>query len=82
MREELGIEVRPVERLPDRWSLKPGYVLEVWTATLVSGEPRPLQDHDEVRWLTPDRLDDVDWLEADRPAVVEAGRAWIHAPGT
>ncbi|HCA87056.1 MAG TPA: DNA mismatch repair protein MutT [Streptomyces sp.] len=74
LREELGVEVEPVERIPGLWQLSPPYVLQVWTARLVSGEPRPLQDHDELRWLTPDRAGEVDWLDQDRPAVAEAVR--------
>ncbi|MFJ8072903.1 (deoxy)nucleoside triphosphate pyrophosphohydrolase [Streptomyces sp. NPDC096176] len=74
LREELGIETEPVERLPGEWPLKPGYVLRVWTVRLLSGDPRPLQDHDALRWLAPGELDDVDWLEQDRPAVAEWAR--------
>lgn len=74
LREELGVEVEPLEPLPGEWALKPGYVLRVWTAALRSGEPRPLEDHDELRWLSPDRVDEVDWLDEDRPAVAEAMR--------
>ncbi|HET6856596.1 MAG TPA: (deoxy)nucleoside triphosphate pyrophosphohydrolase, partial [Streptomyces sp.] len=63
LREELGVEVRPLERIPGEWPLKPGLVLQVWTARLLSGAPRPLQDHDELRWLTPrEAVDAVDWL--------------------
>ncbi|MEV5242194.1 (deoxy)nucleoside triphosphate pyrophosphohydrolase [Streptomyces cinnamoneus] len=72
LREELGIEAEPLERIEGEWPLKPGYVLQVWTARLLAGEPRPLEDHDELRWLTPDRIDEVDWLEQDRPAVALA----------
>ncbi|MEU9979755.1 (deoxy)nucleoside triphosphate pyrophosphohydrolase [Streptomyces sp. NPDC050856] len=71
LREELGIETEPGERVPGEWPLAPGYVLQVWTARLVSGEPRPLQDHDELRWLHRHELDTVDWLDQDRPAVAE-----------
>ncbi|MFD3324287.1 (deoxy)nucleoside triphosphate pyrophosphohydrolase [Streptomyces sp. NPDC058701] len=74
LREELGVEAEPLERIPGEWPLKPGLVLHVWTARLVSGEPAPLEDHDELRWLRPDELDSVDWLDQDRPAVAEAGR--------
>ncbi|MFH8365808.1 (deoxy)nucleoside triphosphate pyrophosphohydrolase [Streptomyces sp. NPDC018031] len=74
LREELGVEVEPLEALPGEWPLKPGYVLQVWTAALRSGVPRPLEDHDELRWLTPETVHEVDWLEADRPAVAEAVR--------
>jgi 8-oxo-dGTP diphosphatase len=74
LREELGVETEPVERIPGEWPLKPGYVLQVWTARLLSGEPRALQDHDDVRWLAPHETDEVDWLDQDRPAVAEAAR--------
>lgn len=74
LREELGVETEPGERIPGEWPLKPGYVLQVWTARLVSGEPRPLEDHDALRWLAPHEIDAVDWLDQDRPAVAEAAR--------
>ncbi|WP_175437785.1 (deoxy)nucleoside triphosphate pyrophosphohydrolase [Streptomyces sp. WMMB 322] len=69
LREELGIEVEPLERLPGEWPLQPGVVLHVWRARLLKGQPQPLQDHDEVRWLTPATAFEVDWLDQDRPAV-------------
>ncbi|GAA2719881.1 (deoxy)nucleoside triphosphate pyrophosphohydrolase [Streptomyces luteosporeus] len=74
LREELGVEAEPLERIAGQWPLKPGYVLQVWTARLVAGDPQPLQDHDELRWLAPGDIDDVDWLEQDRPAVAAAAR--------
>ncbi|MEU1279936.1 (deoxy)nucleoside triphosphate pyrophosphohydrolase [Streptomyces sp. NPDC005805] len=74
LREELDIETEPVERVPGQWPLKPGYVLQVWTVRILSGRPRPLQEHDAVRWLAPHERDDVDWLDQDRPAVAEAVR--------
>ncbi|MGW2590540.1 (deoxy)nucleoside triphosphate pyrophosphohydrolase [Streptomyces sp. NPDC001515] len=74
LREELGIETEPLERLPGEWPLGRGLVLRVWTARLVSGVPAPLQDHDELRWLGPGETGTVDWLEQDRPAVEEAAR--------
>ncbi|MFJ2293633.1 (deoxy)nucleoside triphosphate pyrophosphohydrolase [Streptomyces sp. NPDC087894] len=74
LREELGVEAEPLERIPGEWPLKPGLVLRVWTVRLLSGEPSPLEDHDELRWLVPDEADDVDWLDQDRPAVAEAVR--------
>ncbi|MEV4937989.1 (deoxy)nucleoside triphosphate pyrophosphohydrolase [Streptomyces zaomyceticus] len=80
LREELGVEVGPGERIPGEWPLKPGYVLRVWTARLLSGEPRPLEDHDALRWLSRSELDSVDWLDQDRPAVAEAARWLPSAP--
>ncbi|MEV6016932.1 MULTISPECIES: (deoxy)nucleoside triphosphate pyrophosphohydrolase [unclassified Streptomyces] len=74
LREELGIDTRALERVPGEWPLKPGYTLVVWAARLLPGsaEPAPLQDHDELRWLTPGEIWDVDWLDQDVPAVKSA----------
>ena len=73
LREELGVDAEPVERLPGQWPLRSPYVLQVWTARLRPGSaaPRPLQDHDDLRWLTPDRLWEGPWLDQDVPAVRE-----------
>ncbi|MET7537318.1 (deoxy)nucleoside triphosphate pyrophosphohydrolase [Streptomyces sp. NPDC058293] len=69
LREELGIDAELVAPVPGEWPLKPGYVLRVWTARLLSGRPRPLEDHDELRWLGSDEIWSVDWLDQDVPAV-------------
>ncbi|MGW4028119.1 (deoxy)nucleoside triphosphate pyrophosphohydrolase [Streptomyces sp. NPDC004838] len=74
LREELGVETELLDRIPGEWPLNHGYVLQVWTARLISGEPRPLEDHDALRWLAPDETGTVDWLDQDRPAVAEAAR--------
>jgi 8-oxo-dGTP diphosphatase len=66
-REELGVEVEPLGRLDGEQALKTGFVLRLWSARLVAGEPSALEDHDALRWLGPDELDDVAWLAADRP---------------
>ncbi|MEV5435556.1 (deoxy)nucleoside triphosphate pyrophosphohydrolase [Streptomyces sp. NPDC052682] len=71
LREELGVDAEPLERVPGEWPLRPPYVLHVWTARLHPGSPapEPLQDHDALRWLTPAEIWDVDWLDQDVPAV-------------
>ncbi|MFI1162596.1 (deoxy)nucleoside triphosphate pyrophosphohydrolase [Streptomyces sp. NPDC020801] len=73
LREELGVDAEAVERIPGGWPLRPPYELQVWTARLRPGsaEPKPLQDHDELRWLTPAGIWDVPWLDQDVPAVRE-----------
>ena len=43
-----------------------GLVLRVVTARLVDGDPVP-HEHDAVRWLRADELDQVAWAEADLP---------------
>ncbi len=61
LREELGVTAAPVARVPGEWPLKPGYVLRVWRCDLrAQGTPRPLQDHDELRWLAADEIWSVD----------------------
>ncbi|MGW0931771.1 (deoxy)nucleoside triphosphate pyrophosphohydrolase [Streptomyces sp. NPDC002644] len=81
LREELGVHARAVGRVPGSWPLRDPYVLTVWTAVLEAGSPapEPLQDHDELRWLGPGEIWDVDWLEQDVPAVREA---LAHRPAT
>ncbi|MEZ3177638.1 (deoxy)nucleoside triphosphate pyrophosphohydrolase [Streptomyces pimonensis] len=71
LREELGVDAEAAERVPGEWPLRTPYVMRVWTVRLRPGSPapRPLEDHDELRWLTPDRIWDVDWLDHDVPAV-------------
>lgn len=58
-------------RIPGEWPLKSPYVLQAWTARLVetSPDPKPLQDHDELRWLAPDEIWDVNWLDQDVEAM-------------
>jgi 8-oxo-dGTP diphosphatase len=69
-REELGVEIALGERVGGDWPMPgPTLLLRVWTATVVAGEPRPLEDHSELRWLAPHEWYDVAWLAADLPVV-------------
>ena len=68
-REELGVEIELVERIGGDWPMRDGLVMRVWTARIIDGEARPLEDHSAVRWLGPDELYDVPWLPADLPVV-------------
>jgi 8-oxo-dGTP diphosphatase len=65
-REELGVSVAVAELL-GATELGPARELRVYRADLVTGQPRALQDHDELRWLAADELESVRWLPADRP---------------
>lgn len=67
--EELGVRIAWVERLPGEWPIGETLMLRVHLAVLAEGEPMPGDDHDELRWLGPGQLQDVDWLPADVPAV-------------
>jgi 8-oxo-dGTP diphosphatase len=72
--EELGVEVVLGDQLPGplpggRWPLGERYAMRVWWAALTRGEPRPLEEHDQLRWLTASDLYAVPWLPADLPIV-------------
>jgi 8-oxo-dGTP diphosphatase len=64
--EELGCIVGVTGEIPLSVPIAEGLVLRVAVASLHDGEPVP-HEHDAVRWLAADALDDVDWLEPDRP---------------
>ncbi|WP_284987800.1 (deoxy)nucleoside triphosphate pyrophosphohydrolase [Arthrobacter sp. fls2-241-R2A-172] len=74
--EELGVEVRLGQELESGksagWTLNERASMRVWFAELTAGEPRPLEDHDELRWMSLEGLDDVlglAWIPADLPIV-------------
>ena len=70
VREELGCDVAVTGMLAGVASVKPGYTLRVALAELVDGDPVP-HEHDAMRWLGPEDLDDVAWLEPDLPFLTE-----------
>jgi len=72
--EELGVRVHvgslvagPLGDLS--WPLGLRYRIHVWLCAVAAGAPRPLEDHDELRWLTRQTLYDVGWLPGDVPVV-------------
>jgi 8-oxo-dGTP diphosphatase len=84
IREELGIGIRVGPLIPadggGDWPLPPSAALRVWMVTVVDGEPVPLQDHDELRWVPLASAWDVAWLAGDVP-VVEALLAKTSSTG-
>ncbi|WAH97995.1 (deoxy)nucleoside triphosphate pyrophosphohydrolase [Arthrobacter sp. MMS18-M83] len=83
--EELGITVRlGAEVVADDdagWPLSERAVMRVWFAELLDGEPRPLQDHDELRWVPLGNGDEafaLPWIPADLPIV----RALLERAGS
>lgn len=91
--EELGIDVRLGSELPAEkaggWPLNERASMRVWFAEVVRGEPLPLEDHDELRWVELKDRDAVlalPWIPADFP-IVDAlldsvARARAASPGT
>jgi 8-oxo-dGTP diphosphatase len=76
LREELGVEVRLGREIvaPDEagWPLNERAVMRVWFAELAKGEPRPLEDHDELRWVSVEADEEtlgLPWIPADFPIV-------------
>ena len=58
------------------WPIHQGHRMLVWTATIASGDPVPLEDHDELRWLDLGEWDTVPWLPADLPIVDAVARTF------
>ena len=86
LREELGIEVELGSPLPGpqpdlTWPLSERYAIRVFFARVVSGQVRPLEDHDELRWLARDELFDVPWLPADLPIVTAVAARMVRRAG-
>ncbi|WP_432502956.1 NUDIX domain-containing protein [Kineococcus arenarius] len=73
LREELGVGAELGAEVPGpaggAWPLGGDLVMRVWWARVALGDPAPLQDHDELRWLPPGRWSSVDWLPGDVPLV-------------
>ena len=81
--EELGCVVRVAGWLSPTVELGAGLELRVARCALVAGEPSP-REHRALRRLTPEALDDVDWLDADRPFLDEVREALLdgdYLPG-
>lgn len=64
--EELGCVVAVDRWLEGAVPIGETHLLVIAVAGLVEGRPEP-HEHDRVRWLRAAELDDVDWLEPDRP---------------
>ncbi|WP_167880303.1 (deoxy)nucleoside triphosphate pyrophosphohydrolase [Nocardioides guangzhouensis] len=69
--EELRVPVTVTGWLDGVAAIGETHQLRVALATVVDGaEPDPVE-HDATRWLGVGELDDVDWLEPDRPFLAE-----------
>ena len=67
IKEELGVEIDAgvedcVSMMPHRYGEEGGFVLALgFRATLLSGEPRAEDDVADIKWVTSDELDDIDF---------------------
>jgi len=77
--EELGLAVRlgaeVVRPGGGAWPLTAGLEMRVWWCAAVAGAPTASDAHDELRWLGRDQLDEVPWLDPDRPLVALLARS-------
>ncbi|MGW9413501.1 (deoxy)nucleoside triphosphate pyrophosphohydrolase [Arthrobacter cupressi] len=76
LREELGVDVRLGSEIPAPqeagWPLNERAVMRVWFAEVLDGEPHPLEDHDELRWVLLEDGEEtlgLPWIPADFPIV-------------
>lgn len=75
LNEELGVSVtlgaEVVGPTPDGWVLNSKAAMRVWLAEVTTGDPAPLEDHDELRWvdLADPEMFLLPWIPADLPIV-------------
>jgi 8-oxo-dGTP diphosphatase len=79
--EELGVQIE-IGALLDgplsgAWPLGDKYIMQVWLARVTGGQPRPLQDHDQLRVLTKAELFAVAWLPADLAIIKAMGAPMV-----
>jgi 8-oxo-dGTP diphosphatase len=76
IREELDCEIEVGQRLPGEQPLSRGYVLRVYLARIIHGEPVP-REHDAIRWLGPEELEQLAWLPAELPFLRAVGETLL-----
>ena len=70
LHEELGVTATVGDRIGPQLDLGGTAVMRVYLATLLAGEPHP-HEHDALRWLAADELDEVPWIPADAPVLAD-----------
>lgn len=77
IQEELQSQITVRDEVIDEgspWRISDEHVLRLFLATVAQDEPIIGADHDEIRWLLPDELNEVDWLPSDRLALAAVRR--------
>lgn len=68
LEEELAVTVVVGPQVGPELVLGERAVMRVYLVTLEAGEPTACE-HDALRWLSADELDDVPWIPADAPVL-------------
>jgi len=71
IREELGIEIEILEQLPSfKHSYSANFSIELFPfrCKIINHEIQ-LAEHKQIKWLSLEKLKDLDWAEADVPIV-------------
>ena len=68
--EELGVTIKPIERLEINHHTYPEFKISLLpiTCDITEGEPVAIE-HAEIKWIATEKLLDLDWAEADEPIV-------------
>lgn len=64
--EELSCHIEVTGSMSGEVPVGAGRTLVVRLARVIRGEPIPVE-HDAIRWLGPDQIGEVAWLDADHP---------------
>ena len=70
--EELGVTVDVGPRVGPELDLGGTAVMRVHLCSLADGQGEPVgHEHDALRWLGPEELDEVPWIPADAPVLAD-----------
>tara|TARA_B100001123_G_scaffold84114_1_gene96323 strand:+ start:1292 stop:1687 length:396 start_codon:yes stop_codon:yes gene_type:complete len=75
LQEELGVTVEIIDRMEPNvhhYDEKSVRLIPFW-CDITQGHPTSLE-HEQIEWISPDRLDTLDWCEADIPIVASVIR--------
>lgn len=68
--EEMGISVRVDRQLPQCIHHYPDFTITLYPFICRRGRGEiTLHEHKAVKWISPDRMTDLDWAEADLPII-------------
>ena len=67
IREELDCEIIIINKLGDLEHLYPDFKLkmDLFLCELKEGSEPKVLEHKQLKWISPDEIDTLDWLEAD-----------------